>query len=76
MEENQSEAIPVNSIAEEYRIVSRARCACGGTLHVERQALLFREEHPYDLLEAVCQRCGQLQRFLFNIESFFGKLPV
>ncbi len=71
-----SEAVPVNSIGEEYRLVSRTRCSCGGALRVERQALLFREGQPYDLLEAVCQQCGQRHDFLFDIGSFFGKYPV
>jgi|YelNatPaOPRAMG01_1025707.scaffolds.fasta_scaffold94468_2 hypothetical protein len=73
MEWDPSSAIPVSSIAEEYRVVGQARCPCGGRLRVIRQALLLHEQRPYDLLEAVCVECGQRQEYLFDIGAFFGK---
>jgi len=73
MELDYSRAIPVQNIPQEYAFIAAQRCPCTGRLEVTRQALVFHAGQPYDLLFAVCQRCGQEHRFLFDIRSFFGK---
>ena len=68
-----SQAIKVNGIPEEYAYLAKQRCACGGSLTREAQALLELGGKKYDQLTARCEKCGQEQRFLFDINSFFGK---
>jgi len=67
------QAVPVGNVAQEYEIVAADHCRCGGDFRVLRQALLFHEGRPYDLLETVCVQCGQAREFLFDISDFFGK---
>ncbi len=73
MDEELAGAIPVQSVAEEYRRVAQEHCACGGRYHVRRQALLEGAAgRHYDRLETACQRCGAQRTFLFDISPFFG----
>ncbi|HOG46003.1 MAG TPA: hypothetical protein PLJ35_09745 [Anaerolineae bacterium] len=66
-------AIPVQSVAEEYRRVRQERCPCGGRYQVGRQALLEDDAgRHYDCLDATCEQCGAERTFLFDISSFFG----
>lgn len=67
------QAIAVDSVEEEYAIIAAERCACGGRFHVVRQSLVRSGDRSYDLLEAICQRCGQPREFLFDVSAFFGK---
>jgi len=73
MEIDPKQAVAVNGIQQEYEIVAAERCPCGSQFQVTRQALLFHEGRPYDLLETACRQCGQQRQFLFDISAFFGK---
>ncbi len=64
-------AIPVDSVQQEYALIAARRCECEGRFRVVRQALLFQQGRPYDLLEAICRQCGRSERFLFDIGRFF-----
>jgi hypothetical protein len=66
------QAIPVDSVGQEYALVAAAACACGGRWRVTCQALLSHEGRCYDRLEVACPRCGQTGAFLFDISTFFG----
>ncbi|RME48311.1 MAG: hypothetical protein D6791_03625 [Chloroflexi bacterium] len=66
-------AIDVTSIAQEYEIIGRQRCDCGGRLQLTRQSLVTHGHHHYDLMETECMACHRPRNFLFNIDSFFGK---
>lgn len=72
MEIDLQQAIPVDDVGQEYALVAARPCSCGGQFRVLRQALLARDGRHYDLLDVVCQRCGQRGRFLFDIQGFFG----
>ncbi|MBC7263576.1 MAG: hypothetical protein H5T64_04360 [Chloroflexi bacterium] len=71
-----SDAIPVSSIAEEYKYLEKIGCpACGGLLGLEKQILLEdKAGRHYDLLVVRCRDCGHQTDFLFDIHSFFGRL--
>ena len=68
-----SQAIRIDSVEEEYRYLSRQRCSCGGGLTRDAQALLEIDGKMYDQLSVSCGKCGNQQRLLFDINSFFGK---
>ncbi len=76
MEVDPRQAIPVDSVAQEYCILAGQTCPCGGHFRPVRQALLHDQGRYYDLLEAVCQQCGAQRRFLFDIHTFFGQLSA
>lgn len=69
-------SIEVGSVAEEYAIISRQRCDCGGAFRVERQQLLTQDDDHYDLIETRCERCHHSRSFLFDISSFFDEDQV
>ncbi len=73
MKNDLEQAIPVNSIAEEYDLIAAEGCPCGASFQVVRQSLLQRSGRPYDLLEATCPQCRRQRQFLFDIGSFFGQ---
>jgi len=63
----------VNSINEEYTIVEKMKCDCGGTFKVIMQALVENENKYYDVLTGECLNCNAKKEFIFDINSFFGK---
>ncbi len=72
---NSRAAIKVNSISQEYTHIGSQRCVCGGRWQLTSQTLLQDGDHYFDLIKAVCQKCGLEVEFLFDISSFFGQRP-
>lgn len=70
------DSIEVGSVAEEYAIISRQRCDCGGAFQVIGQQLLTLDDGPHDLIETQCEKCHHSRSFLFDISSFFDKDQV
>jgi hypothetical protein len=68
-----SGAIKVNSVPEEYAYLSQQRCSCGGSYKRETQGLFQINGLHYDELNVSCTSCGAKERFIFDINSFFGK---
>lgn len=68
-----TQAIVVNSVAEEYAIVRQERCDCGGPFKVHMQSLHENLGKMYDVLHCICNACGLEKEFIFDINSFFGK---
>lgn len=68
-----SNAIKVNSIPEEYAYIAQQRCPCGGSYKRDSQAVLKANGLMYDELSVSCAICGSKRKFLFDINSFFGK---
>lgn len=66
------QAIQVESVAQEYGLIRRQRCDCGGRFRLTRQALLTHENVRYDLIEVRCVACREARTFLFNVSRFFG----
>jgi len=73
MDLNSGAATKVNSISEEYDHIGAQRCACGGRWRSVSQALLQDGDRHFDMIKAVCQKCGLETEFLFDISSFFGQ---
>lgn len=72
MSENQEmDALVVNSVAEEYAYLRQQRCACGGAFLLVMQALQKREERYYDVLQVACIACQAQKSLVFDINSFF-----
>jgi hypothetical protein len=69
-----SNAIKVSSIGQEYAHIAKQRCSCGGRYTRNSQALLEVNGRKYDQLSVTCAECGNEKQFLFDINSFFGKL--
>jgi hypothetical protein len=71
---NYSEAVAVNSIAEEYRYIAARSCpVCGGRWQVRVQALVEDAQgHYYDRLAVVCQQCNRGHAFLFGVDALFA----
>lgn len=59
-------AFHVRSIREEYEILG----ALG--LCPQMQALIFRGDHPYDMLSTLDPRTGAARELWFDISSFYG----
>jgi hypothetical protein len=72
MKVDTGQAVAVDSVEQEYALVAARTCSCGGHFRVLGQTLVVRDGRPYDLLDVVCQQCGQKGQFLFDIQSFFG----
>jgi hypothetical protein len=70
MEIDPGQAIPVQSVRQEYEIVAMKRCDCEGQFQVVRQSLLVHEGSHYDLLEVACRQCARQGSFLFRLEVF------
>lgn len=68
-----SNAIKVNSVAEEYAYLSRQRCICGGRYERGPQALRQIGGKMFDEISVSCAECGNERSFLFDINSFFGR---
>lgn len=66
------EAIVVESVAQEYEIVSRRRCDCGGALKLKCQNLLVYQSGHYDLIEAQCEACHKPHHILFDVSGLFN----
>jgi len=67
-------AIPVQSIAQEYEELRRRRCPCGGQFKLLFQALVNGPEGThYDVLRVQCTSCGAEQKIVFAIDSFFHR---
>jgi hypothetical protein len=69
---NSGAAIKVDSVSQEYNHIGLQRCACGGRWRPTSQALLREGDKHFDLIKAVCQKCGLETEFLFDVSSFFG----
>lgn len=74
MARNFANAIIVHNIPEEYEIVRNTPCECGGSFLVKMQSLHEHNMKMYDVLYCECTRCGQQKDFVFDINSFFGKM--
>jgi len=70
---NYSEAVPVVSVAQEYKYVAAHSCpTCGGQWKMRAQALLEDAQgHHFDRLAVVCQQCNRGHAFLFGIDALF-----
>ena len=74
---SEKDAIKVNSVGEEYMYIGNLECpSCHerGTLKCKCQALLDHDGKYYDELECSCVACSAPATFLFDINSFFGKM--
>jgi tRNA A22 N-methylase len=71
---NFKSAIVVTSIAEEYEIIKGTKCACGGGYQVKMQSLHEDKGKYYDILHCECMKCKEQKEFIFDINSFFGKM--
>jgi len=67
-------AIRVSSVLEEYRIIAKKKCFCGGKFKRKEQALLQHKNKYYDKLRIACKQCGFADSMLFDINEFF-KIP-
>ncbi|MHA2296747.1 MAG: tetratricopeptide repeat protein [Candidatus Hodarchaeales archaeon] len=66
-------AIPVDSVKEEYTIIKSDSCSkCDGFLEVDKQSLVSRDNINYDRLETHCRECKREETYWFLIDSFFG----
>lgn len=70
---SESRAIKVNSIPEEYDLMRRLECACGGKFVPNGQMVYERQEKMYDELGIKCEQCGNEHALIFDVSSFFGK---
>ncbi len=67
-----ADAIEVDSVAQEYEIISRQRCDCGGAYQLKRQSLLAYQDGRYDLIETECEVCHEPRDLLFDISGLLG----
>ena len=58
---------------EEYDVVSRETCSCGGGYEIEMEEVRAATETsgPMDVLKTLCTDCGTRVDFLFDISSFY-----
>ncbi|MEO8286821.1 MAG: VOC family protein [Chloroflexota bacterium] len=70
-----SDPLVVNSVGEEYAYIAGLSCSrCGGSYRVVRQSLSASPgKVPMDIIEVVCQKCGQSGMLHFDISRFFGR---
>lgn len=70
-----SEAVPVNSVSDEYAYISAHPCpTCGRRWKVRMQSLLQGAQGlHYDRLDVICSQCGNCKAFLFDVNSFFPR---
>jgi len=63
----------VQAREEEYDLVSRETCSCGGGFEIEMEEVRPASETagPLDVLKTLCTECGSHVDFLFDISSFF-----
>lgn len=66
----------VESVAQEYEIVNRKHCDCGGTLAPTSQSLLVYDNGHYDLIETQCEACHKSRDFIFDIGDWFAEDEV
>ena len=59
----------VDSLADEQR--SLGKCDCGGTWNLLMEDVVPLESRWYDALVVRCDRCGTVDRALFDITAFF-----
>lgn len=71
---NFDDAEIVQSVSEEYEIVRNTPCECGGSFLVKMQSLHEHNSKMYDVLHCKCTQCGLQKDFIFDINSFFGKM--
>jgi hypothetical protein len=64
----------VNSVPEEYELIKGMKCDCGGSYKVKMQSLHEDKGKYYDILHCECMRCKKQKDFIFDINSFFGKM--
>ncbi len=68
-------ALPVSSVAEEYRWLRGYTCVCGywGNVEVQMQALIAGEgDRYYDRLDTKCTACGAQRSFYFDVTEVFA----
>ena len=58
---------------EEYDVVSRETCHCGGGFEIEMEEVRSATETsgPLDVLKTLCTDCGSRVDFMFDISSFY-----
>ena len=68
--------IKADSVAEEYEIIQKTTCPCGGSYEPIYQSLILPEPEEgsgsSDILNCECTSCGKEKDFYFDISSFFG----
>jgi hypothetical protein len=62
--------IKVHDISQEYWLVHRTPCSCGGRLAMHAQMLQDSDGTPIDRVVARCGSCGSTRDFLFDISAF------
>ncbi len=73
-----SNAIKVDSVPDEYKILRKTECKiCNtvGSLKRDKQRLIFKNDNPFDVLDCTCENCGGKCFLTFDISSFFGTFP-
>jgi len=74
-----ADAIVINAsnedagVRSEYIWLAKHPCS-GGTWRPARQALIFHDKVPYDVLTVTCSNGGEQRAVYFNIGSYFGKM--
>ena len=66
----------VSNVSEEYKLVSKERCKCGGILEVIAQRLEADDSDitkQKDVLECICAKCSKRYKFEFDISEFAKK---